>query len=349
VELSYTLKIIEVRKETNDTVTIVFKQPGLRKVKYLPGQYLTLIFRINNRRYIRPYSLSSAPCVDSTLNVTVKKIPGGIISNHIVDQLKVDDLIEVIAPLGNFTLENSEVNDETSIVLWGAGSGITPLFSIAKHALANSIGKHVTMVYGNKNYESVIFLKEINQLKMFYPDRFSVWHFHTQSINVEEVNPYYVLGRIDPQIVISVLKKETDLNNTLHFICGPKGLKESVNDTLTTLGISSSKIFSEDFEIIKNPKDFEGIKTRTVNINFNEQNVAVEVVTGKSILEAGLDALLDLPYSCQTGTCLLCKGTKINGQIKLIGINKFPEELSQEECLLCCSYPLTDDISISVK
>src|SRR3954464_7515541 len=96
----YTLKVIELRTETTDTITVVFKQPGLKKINYVAGQYLTLIFRINGRRYIRPYSFSSAPGVDSTLNVTIKRVPGGIISNHILDKVSVGDLIETIQPMG---------------------------------------------------------------------------------------------------------------------------------------------------------------------------------------------------------------------------------------------------------
>lgn len=105
---NYTLKVLEVRKETIDSVTLCFKQPGLKKIKYLAGQYLTLQFRINGRRYIKPYSFSSTPLIDSTLNVTVKRVPGGIVSNYINDIVKVDDVIEVQEPLGDFIFESDD-------------------------------------------------------------------------------------------------------------------------------------------------------------------------------------------------------------------------------------------------
>src|SRR6476659_10406846 len=117
---TYTLKVIAIKKETEDTLTLCFRQPMLKKIKYQAGQYLTLIFRINGRRYIRPYSFSSAPEIDSNLEVTVKRVAGGIISNHIHDQVKVDDIIEVMPPMGDFILPDKKYN---AVFLWGAGSG----------------------------------------------------------------------------------------------------------------------------------------------------------------------------------------------------------------------------------
>ena len=89
----YTLTIQEIRRETEDTITLCFKQPGLRKIKYQAGQYITLIVRINGRKYARPYSFSSAPSVDVTLDVTVKRVPGGVVSNFINTELKVGDVV----------------------------------------------------------------------------------------------------------------------------------------------------------------------------------------------------------------------------------------------------------------
>ncbi|MEO6524899.1 MAG: ferredoxin--NADP reductase [Mucilaginibacter sp.] len=343
----YTLKVLELRAETADTVTVVFKQPGLKKISYIAGQYLTLIFRINGRKYIRPYSFSSAPLVDTTLEVTIKRVPGGIVSNHIIDKLKVDDVVEVMQPMGDFTLQNTFINTNSHLVLWGAGSGITPLMSLAKYALHQGLVSHVTLVYGNRNTEAVIFSDKITVLQNQHKEHFSAWHFYTQpaiAIN----NPYVVQGRIDPARVLSVMKAEGDLNATVHYICGPEGLKESVKTALNDLKIDNDKIFSEEFEIVRNPEEFGDVVTSAVAIKKNGENITIEVVKGKSILEAGLDALLDLDYSCQTGSCLVCRGTLLKGQIKMIGLQSRPPELLENECLLCCSFPLTNAIEIAI-
>jgi ring-1,2-phenylacetyl-CoA epoxidase subunit PaaE len=342
----FTLKVVDIRRETGDTVTVVFKQPGLKKVKYQPGQYLTLMFRINGRRYIRPYSFSSAPLIDPNLEVTVKRVPGGIVSNHIIDKVKVDDIVEVMEPMGDFTLDETTLTPATHIVLWGAGSGITPLMSIAKYALNKNLTGHVTLVYGNRNAESVIFQDKINRLKAEF-ENFSAWHFHTQ-LAVAPNNPYLVQGRIDPNKVLAVMHNEGVLDDTIHYICGPSGLKESVKAALSSLGIDTNKVYSEDFEVVRNPADFENIVSRSVAIKVEGKDAVIEVVKGKSILEAGLDALLDMPYSCQTGNCLVCKGRIVKGEVKMIGVEKLPEGLGADERLLCSSFPLTDDCVIEV-
>jgi len=341
------LQVIDVKVETDDAVTICLKQPGLKKIKYLPGQYLTLVFRINGRKYIRPYSFSSAPNVDQHLEVTVKRVPGGIISNHINDFVKIGNQIEVMPPLGNFVFDSEKISDDKHIVLWGAGSGITPLISIAKYILNNKTGNKVALVYGNRNGEQVIFKEKIKRLENDFPDDLKIWHFYTQ-LKIAENNPRVIQGRISPKMVLHILKEEVDLQKTLHFICGPAGLKESVKQTLEGLSISPHNIFTEDFENVKDPNDFKDIISRNVEMVKDGQVHNIEVTKGQSILEAGLDALLELDYSCQTGHCTICKARILSGSVKTIGVEKTPDGLMEDECLLCCIYPLSDDVRVSV-
>jgi ring-1,2-phenylacetyl-CoA epoxidase subunit PaaE len=345
----YTLRVIDIHEETHDCLTIIFKQPGLKHIKYLAGQYLSLIFRINGRRYIRPYSFSSAPGVEETLNITIKRVPGGVVSNHILDKVKVGDVIEVMEPMGDFILTENASKPDSHIYLWGAGSGITPLISIAKYALHHNKLKSVNLVYGNRSYENIIFRNEISTLKQNFKSKFSARHFITRPF-IDKLNPDIVQGRITAQQVKSILtQKETALNNAFHYICGPAGLKESVKSVLSELRVEDSHVFSEDFEIKRDPNEFENIFTRNVLIKKNQQIFNVEVIKGKSILEAGLDSFIDLSYSCQTGNCLVCKGQLIKGEIKMIGLQKIPEELTPDECLLCCSFPLNDAVEIATE
>jgi len=342
----YALKVVDLKKEASDTVTVCFKQPGLKKIKYLPGQYLTLIFRINGRRYIRPYSFSSAPGIDDNLEVTIKRVQGGIVSNHINDKLTIGDMVEVMNPLGDFTLEKITNISTKHIVLWGAGSGITPLVSIAKYVLHNKICEYVTLVYGNKSFESTIFLDKINALKSIYSN-FSVFHFHSQ-LTISDSIPNVIEGRINPELVLSIINKQGEIANTVHYICGPFGLKESVKVQLNLLGVESTSIYTEDFEIIRDPADFEDIHTQEVGVKFDNVEYKLEVVKGKTILEAGLDAGIELPYSCQIGSCSVCKGKLVEGESKMIGLNKKPENILEGEFLLCCTHPLTNNVCFEV-
>jgi len=343
----FNLKVADIRQETSDTKTICLKQPGLKKIRYLPGQYLTLVFRINGRKYIRPYSFSSAPDIDGYLEVTVKRVNGGVVSNHINDFLKVGDMVETMSPMGDFVFDSNKINAAQHVVLWGAGSGITPLISIAKYILYKRIGNKVRLVYGNRSLESVIFKARIEEMERSFPEDFTTSHFHTH-FTIDENKPGVIAGRIEPEKVLLEMKRELDIQNTVHFICGPPGLKESVKKSLKSLSINEDMIFSEDFELVKNPSDFEDVFTRIVEIVKGGTVHKVEVTKGKSILEAGLDASIDLEYSCQTGSCTVCKARLIKGNVKTIGTKGLPAALSAEECLLCCGYPLSNDVRVSV-
>jgi ring-1,2-phenylacetyl-CoA epoxidase subunit PaaE len=341
---TYTLKVVEIRKETADTVTLCFKQPALKKVKYQAGQYLTLIFRINGRRYIRPYSFSSTPTVDATLDVTIKRVPNGIVSNHINDVIQVGDSIEVMSPMGDFVLPDD--CSVPAIFLWGAGSGITPLYSIAKKILNDHPSINVNLIYGNRKRDSVIFNDAIAQLRLNYLDQLKVWHFHTEMV-IDEALPFIVQGRIDAEKVLSVVQ-EIDIRQGLHFICGPLGLKDAVKKSLAERNVPLDAIFSEDFELVKDPADFEDIDTQTIQLNFKDEAYVLEIIKGKSILEAGLDANIELPYSCQTGNCSSCKAKLVNGKARMIGLSKQREDLKENEYLLCCTHPLTENIIIEI-
>ncbi|RFZ84817.1 oxidoreductase [Mucilaginibacter terrenus] len=343
----FTLKVIDIRPETADAVTVVFKQPALKKIKYRAGQYLTLMFRINGRRYLRPYSFSSAPSVSPNLEITVKRVPNGIISNHIIDQVKVGDVVEVMEAMGHFIIDEEVISQENHLILWGVGSGITPLMSIAKYTLHHNTCSHVKLVYGNRNNEETIFRKDIENLSEKFGDKFSVCHFHTKpTIAVDGLS--IIQGRINPDKALSIILSEGDLKNSFHYICGPSGLKESVKEALSRLNVPSERVFAEDFEAVRDPGLFNDIVTRQVTLIVNKIETKVEVVKGKSILDAALDAMLDVPYSCQTGNCLVCKGRLLNGEVKMIVTGEIPEDLQSNERLLCSSFPTSENVIMSV-
>lgn len=343
--VTYTLKVIDIRKETADTLTLCFKQPALRRIKYKAGQYLSLIFRINGRRYIRPYSFSSTPLVDPLLEITVKRVQNGIVSNHIHDKVRIGDSVEVIEPMGNFVFEESDNVEE--VYFWGVGSGITPLISLIKNVLNSSLLK-VNLIYGNRNLENTIFADTIASLGRAYPHQFKVWHFHTQ-LKISRENSGIIEGRINGNYALKILNSRTPAK-TMHYICGPKGLKESVTRVLATLDVPFYNIHTEDFEIIKNPKDFEEIITRNIRLQFQntERVLEIEIIKGRSILEAALDAGIELPYSCQTGNCGICKALCLNGEVKMIGLSDGKSNLTENEVLLCCSHPISESVCISI-
>lgn len=340
----YTLTIQEIHKETEDTITLCFKQPGLRKIKYQAGQYITLILRINGRKYARPYSFSSAPSVDAALQATVKRVPNGIVSNYINEELKAGDVVEVMEPMGDFIY--NAINPETEIYLWGVGSGITPLYSLTKEILNTQPNTKIHLVYGNKYKTSTIFLDQLVQLQEKYNSNFKLSNFYSQEDTIDEKEGFK--GRISSSFVSDLVSKNINCKESLHFICGPSGLKETVKNALINLSVPLSVILTEEFEMVIDPKEFYDVEDSKVIIDFQGQQSEIFVPKGKSVLDVALDNNIEIPYSCQTGNCNTCKAKLKEGQLKMLGLTKEREDLAQDDFLLCCSYPLTNNISLEV-
>jgi ring-1,2-phenylacetyl-CoA epoxidase subunit PaaE len=226
--------------ETNDSCTIKFKQPGLRKIAYQAGQFITLIVQINGRVYQRPYSISSVFGIDPTLNITVKAIENGVVSNYLKHTLCEGQAIEIVEPLGTFTIPDGFTYD---LILWAAGSGISPIFALLKKSLMHSPNK-VVLNYSSKNSEQTILLNEILNLQQIYSDRFEFHLFLSEAHEKEKLNYY---PRMDAQHVELIGSKRN--NSALHFICGPDTYSKFVKTLLLERGIPENNIRTEDFSL----------------------------------------------------------------------------------------------------
>ena len=341
------LKVREVVKETADTVSIYFEQPE-EIMDYQAGQYLTLILTIDGKEVRRSYSLCTSPFVDPFPGVSVKRVAGGLVSNYLNDQMKPGKTIEVMDPLGNFVTDYHSSN-ERHVMLFAGGSGITPLIAIAKSVLINEPKSTITLVYANRNEESIIFKKALEDLQEKYgKERLEIVHVLSQGSDRWEGRK----GRLHEEVISEMISQYCENKNTEYFVCGPQGMMECVVDCLNKLKISEDKIKKESFYNApsKDKKvSADKILTQMVTvINGGEENT-FEVVPEKSILDAGLDENIDMPYSCQSGLCTACRGKLISGQVKMdedAGLTK--EELAKGYVLCCQAHPLTDDVKIEI-
>ncbi|TAH22218.1 MAG: ferredoxin--NADP reductase [Cytophagales bacterium] len=348
----HTLKVKDITKETLDTITVHLKQPLFSKIKYKAGQFLTVVVPIEGKSVRRAYSLSSAPNIDETLSITIKRVENGLVSNYVNDHLKVDDKMEIIEPMGNFFVEPDK-NLARHIVLFGAGSGITPLMSIAKSILAFEPKSIVSLVYGNRNSNTIIFKSKIEEMQKKYGERFNVVHVLSQAEN----DWVGYKGRIDKTIAINVLNllPKFDKDKTEYFICGPEGMTKEVENALKNLQVPKERIHHESFissassEAKEEAKKGGSSTEREITILLDNEEYRVKVSDKKTILEAGLDAGLDMPYSCQSGLCTACRGRRKSGEIKMDedeGLSAL--EIKDGYILACVSHPLTDDVVIEI-
>jgi 3-ketosteroid 9alpha-monooxygenase subunit B len=335
---SYPLTVSEVIEETPDARSLVFDTPP-EHFDYRPGQFLTL--RIPSERcgsVARCYSMSSSPHVDGSLRVTVKRTANGYASNWICDNVTPGTTLEVLPPAGIFT--PASLDDD--LLLFAGGSGITPVMSIVKSALARGSGKLV-LVYANRDEASVIFRDELRRLAEAHPTRFVVIHW------LEVLQGLPTVGRLRA-ITERFLGDEV-------LICGPKPFMAAIRTALAELDVPKSRIHIERFTSLGgNP--FERA----------EAGQPVEATAGPATVEVSLDGkrhrlswpgqtkLLDLllssgvaaPFSCREGACSACACRLMSGEVKMLNNEVLEQEDLDEGIILACqSLPVTDTVEIS--
>ena len=345
---SISLKVKEIVRETSDTVTLHFKQPLFRKVKYKPGQFLTLNFEINGKKVSRSYSMSSAPNLDNTVAVTVKRVSGGLVSNYINDQLKPGMSISMMEPVGNFTL-SVDKKSQRHIVLFGAGSGITPLMSILKSVLFFEPKSTVSLIYGNRRVDNIIFQKQLQALKEKFRDRFNLVYCLTQP----DRSWTGMSGRIDEAVTVNVVNMLPKMGTAIteYFICGPDGMMENIKSGLKKLNIPSDKIHFESFtssnESAEAIASLGEVETREVTILLDGNEHKIAVPPDKSILDTALDEGLDMAFSCQSGLCTACRCKVKSGVVKMTGGDGLTDDEIQEGyVLICVGHPGSDDVIV---
>lgn len=345
----HTLEVINVINETADAISIVFEQPN-PKLAYKAGQFLTLIADINGKSVRRAYSLSSSPYTDEHLVVTVKRVQGGLMSNYLNDNVKTGDIIKVMEPMGNFTTDYKQTN-KRHIVMFGGGSGITPLMSHAKSAMKQEPNSIVSLIYANRDINSIIFKDTFQMLETRYEGRFRVIHI-LDNAPLEWQGPS---GLLNHEMLSDLFERIPNwgIENTTYIMCGPEGMMNNVETLLAQQNIPAEKIFKESFVagIINKTDDSTGeeIVERTVTIIYDDEEFEVAVKPKEAILDAALNMDIDLPYSCQSGLCTACRGKCVSGSVKMDeeeGLSK--AEIDAGYVLPCVAHPLTDDVKIEI-
>lgn len=350
----YNLKVKDIVNETKEAVSITFEIPKELKsiFSYKHGQFLTLRFFIDGKDQRRSYSISSCPVLDEDITVTVKCIKDGIVSNYIKNNLKIDNIVDIMPPVGNFTIDLNAANEKTYFMI-GAGSGITPIMSIISTILEIEKNSKVYLLFVNRNEESIIFYEKLNLLKSNYENNFVIHHLLDEP-NVEWLGDK---GRLDSSKLQSII--ETYIPNQKliaeYFICGPSGLMSVCLNTLQMLNIHSSKIHKESF--VTDSKDKEQVTKNAVTehktideikvVLYGEEH-SLSIDKDETILVAGMRAGIDPPFSCQIGACSTCRAKVISGQVKMEDDDALTEsEIQQGYVLTCTSYPISEDVVIS--
>ncbi|UII32394.1 ferredoxin--NADP reductase [Fulvivirga ulvae] len=350
----YNLKVKEIVQETKDAITIVFESPE-SKINYKSGQFLTLIVPMEGKDVRRAYSLCSSPFVDGDPAVTVKRVEGGLMSNWLPDNLKVGDTMKIMEPMGVFTTEY-KTDNKRHIVMFAGGSGITPMMSITKSMLTQEPDSIISLIYCNRDIDSIIFKDKLEQLQTDYEGRFRVIHI----LDDAPMNWQGHSGLLNHDMLVKIFERIPDwgADKTTYLMCGPEGMMKNVENLLEEQKIDKSQVFKESFvagtidkELKKEgaePSDGE-IVTREVTVIYDGEEHKFTVEPDSTILETALDLGIDLPYSCQSGLCTACRGKCISGKVKLDEEEGLSEsELEEGYVLTCVGHPISDDVVIEI-
>lgn len=339
----FPLQICDVRRETPTAVSIALDVPARwsRMYRFVPGQYLTLRAVVNRRELRRPYSICSGTN-EPTLRIAIKRIEGGRFSNFANDALKVGQSIDVMPPHGNFT-PTLPATASARYLLCATGSGITPILSILKAILVEEPRSRVLLCYGNRSGGEILFHGELEVQAGRYPGRLKIVHF----LSRESAAPPQLQGHVDARI--SDLAREclgpiAELEAC--FMCGVSGMIEAVREVLERGGLVSGRIHAELFNGAAGPVPDGAALDATAEliVGGTRQEVRLGSTT---VLEAALEAGLDLAYSCRIGSCSTCVARVLEGTVKMAVNNALdPKHVAQGYVLTCQAWAMTPRIVI---
>ena len=353
--MSDTLKltISEVVSTTSDSVALYFQASKEQISSFYPGQFLTFNIPIDGKSVRRSYSICTAPSELPTIGVCVKRVSGGLMSNFLNDYAEVGVTLDVMPPYGTFNL-NPNAQPLPPLVFISAGSGITPSLSMIKTALMTD-GGPITLIYGNTNQETIIFKKELDQLEAEHPERFKVVHVLSRPLaGWEGVATRLTADFLGSLFEFLNINAEMDAS---YYMCGPNAMMDHATLAIQKLGVGNDQIHRESF--YSDPKEMEvqAEATETFNpalatkvqIIFEGSTHEIEVSPGQYILDACIDAGMDLPYACQMGICGMCRATKQQGSMVISDQQESLSagEIAEGACLTCCAVPASNDLVIN--
>lgn len=345
------LPIKDIRRETPQCVSIAFEIPAHLKDEfaYKQGQYITLKVSVGGEELRRSYSICSSPITDGDLRIAVKAVEGGRVSNYLNNGIQAGQEMEVLRPMGNFYVEMPAPQAE-HYVAFAAGSGITPIMSLLKTALAAHPQNRFTLFYGNRSLSEVIFKDELEALVQRYGERLVVHYIMSR----ESTDDPLFNGRINAAKCSELINRFTQTRTAHHyFLCGPFDMIQDIRTALKGAGIPDEKVH---FELFSTPAPDAApdapaqpatpsnspIAESKVTIVLDGEETVITVTAQTNILDAALDAGLDAPYACTGGSCCTCRAKIVEGHaIMDVNYALTEKEVANGYILTCQGHPTT--------
>jgi ring-1,2-phenylacetyl-CoA epoxidase subunit PaaE len=372
------LRIVEVKRETPEAISVTLEVPEAQReaFRFRPGQHLAVRTRLGGEEQRRTYSICCGPDED-TLRIAIKRVAEGRFSNWANDTLEPGGTLEAMPPAGRFILPGAD-GKPRHIVAFAAGAGITPVLAMIKHALAREPATNVTLVYGNRTPDSILFREELEDLKDRHLGRFTL--LHVLSRNEESSAPLFE-GRITADKVeafAATLFKPADVAH--YFLCGPGSMIKGVRNALFALGVPRERVHHEFFAPVggaqgQTPADRGQTPTSSLGKRQARRGVSnpippagadpipragTEVIAvldgirhhftvppGGHVVDAALAAGIRVPYSCKGGMCCTCRAKLVEGNVEMtLNYSLEPWEIERGFVLTCQAVPKSDRIVV---
>jgi ring-1,2-phenylacetyl-CoA epoxidase subunit PaaE len=345
----HSLRVAHVDPLTDDSVAITFAVPPELEEAYrfTHGQHLTIRGDDGERR---SFSICTTPS-SGVLTIGVKKLPGGVFSEGVVDSLRPGDELDVMTPAGRFTTQ-LDPESATSYVAIAAGSGITPVISIISTILEQEPHARVMLVYANRTHRTVMFLDELHDLKDRFPERFHLVHV----LSREQQDVELFSGRLDGDRLTRILKSLRPVEDVDEwFLCGPQQMVLDLRELLLDHGVDAHAVHTELFHAdpvphAPRPSPSSSASADTSHVTFRLDGRTSEVDLardGVGILEAALEVRSDLPFACRGGVCGTCRAKLVEGTVEMdVNYALEPEEIEDGYVLTCQSHPTSDRVVV---
>ena len=342
----HVLTVAAVDPLTDDSVAITFEVPEeLRDVyAFTPGQHLTLRRVLDGEDLRRTYSIC-ASAVTGPLRVAVKRLDGGVFSTWVLEQLQAGDELEVLPPVGRFGPAVS-VDRRRRYGLVAAGSGITPILSIAATVLDVEPASEVVLLFGNRTSRDVMFLEELSDLKDRYPTRLQlVW-----VMSREEQESELLSGRLDRARLGQILDTLVPVDSVDEwYLCGPFGMVTEGRELLAERGAAQVhvELFHAEAPPPRPPRAAGEAGQATVVALLNGRSSTLTMDRDDKVLDAVLAVRADAPYACRGGVCGTCRARVVAGAVEMeVNYALEPDELAAGVVLTCQSHPTTDEVRL---
>jgi ring-1,2-phenylacetyl-CoA epoxidase subunit PaaE len=344
------MRVTEVARLTEDSVAVTLEVPEelASRFDYLPGQHVTMRAFVGGEDTRRSYSIC-APAGAGKLRVGIKRLPGGTFSNWANDTLAAGDLVDVMPPVGEFTIDIEPERPRRAVAIV-AGSGITPALSLISTSLEREPLATWTVIYGNRTVNSVMFLDELEGLKDRFHPRLQLFHI----LSREGSDVPLLSGRIDPEKIRTISEKvlgPAPVDGW--YLCGPYDMVAMARQTLADMGVPADRVHDELFfagpidpsTLPPEPPPGEGTVELTVILD--GRAVVTRMTPETSLLDAALRVRTELPFSCKGGMCATCKGRIEEGEVTMTkNYALVDSEVEAGFVLTCQAHPVSDRVTV---